>query len=148
MGRVRQRLNAQIEPVKIFRNPWSDNHLLYEGKLSDQGFDINRIIHNRNSFLPRIQGRFDQLPDKGTAIYITLSYCPSVRWFIGLWSSSWFALFLLGALFGDLSWQEALMFFAVPLLGLLMFSGYFWMEARRDRREISSVILGTYSNPV
>lgn len=54
---VVQRLNAQVEPTKVFR--FSNKHLPYQGTISESGFQISHIIHYRNSFLPVIRGRFE-----------------------------------------------------------------------------------------
>ena len=43
----------------------------FEGTVSEEGFQIKRIIRYRNSFLPIIQGRFSSL-GKGVRIEVTL----------------------------------------------------------------------------
>jgi hypothetical protein len=51
-----QRLAAEVEPPRIFRW-WFGNHKPYQGNVVGDAFSIRRVIHNRNSFLPRITGR-------------------------------------------------------------------------------------------
>ncbi|MHC5676375.1 hypothetical protein [Nostoc sp.] len=51
---VLQRLNAFVGSTKAFR--FSRKHAPYQGTISESGFQISRIIHYRNSFLPVIQG--------------------------------------------------------------------------------------------
>jgi hypothetical protein len=52
---VRQRLAEVIEPRRMFRF-FSGNHKPYQGELNDYRFEVTRIIHYRNSFLPVIKG--------------------------------------------------------------------------------------------
>ena len=52
---VHQRLAEVIEPKRMFRF-FSGNHKPYQGKLNDDRFEVTRIIHYRNSFLPVIKG--------------------------------------------------------------------------------------------
>ncbi len=76
---VLQRLNAKVEPTKIFR--LSRKHAPYEGKISEQGFLISRIIHHRNSFLPIIQGRFE-VQNQQTLIHVKMKIDPFVMSFL------------------------------------------------------------------
>jgi hypothetical protein len=51
-------LQKIVEPSKTFRWPYSKGHLYFEGTVEGERFSISRIIGYRNSFLPRIEGRF------------------------------------------------------------------------------------------
>lgn len=52
LAEVKQRLAKQTEEPKLVRWHFSYNHAHYQGTISDTGFEIRRIIHYRNSFLP------------------------------------------------------------------------------------------------
>jgi len=53
---LRNRINQNIEPKKIFRIGFKNKNTKYEGCLNGNNFEINRIISYRNSFLPKIKG--------------------------------------------------------------------------------------------
>ncbi|MCP4370227.1 MAG: hypothetical protein GY797_19255 [Deltaproteobacteria bacterium] len=72
---VRQRLTEVVEPkhaknrkLSIFS---STDHLPYEGKINDNYFEINRIIHYKNLSLPIIRGEIVSDLD-GSSIKITM----------------------------------------------------------------------------
>lgn len=82
-------LHEQIEPKKHFRlsNFFSQKELKpYEGKIYENSFIINRIITYKNSFLPRIQGRFKNQYGSGSQITITMRIKILPFIFISLWS--------------------------------------------------------------
>jgi len=64
---------------------WSEKRAeLFEGVVSDEGFQIKRIIDYRNSFLPVIQGRF--YPHvKGVRVEITMRLHVAVLVFSVVW---------------------------------------------------------------
>ena len=45
-------------PRDLFQEPHILNGKFYEGKVSSQGFEIQRIIYTRNTFLPVLYGKF------------------------------------------------------------------------------------------
>ena len=45
-------------PRDLFQEPHIIGNKFYEGKVSNQGFEIQRIIYTRNSFLPVLYGKF------------------------------------------------------------------------------------------
>lgn len=59
---------------------------LFEGVVSDEGFQISRIIGYRNSFLPVIQGRFYPYV-KGVRVEITMRLHVAVLIFSIVWLS-------------------------------------------------------------
>ena len=138
---------ATLEPhIEAPRMRWgfSRKHSSYTGTLSDSGFEIRRIIHYRNSFLPQIRGRFES-ESQGTTVHITMGLHPLVLVFLGVWGSIWYSLTLpialSGALTGDMQ-PEILLFLGAPLAVLLIFLGGFWSEAQRSRRELTQIIQG------
>ena len=136
---VLEKLAAHIEPSKTFRWSFSRDHAPYEGRISDTGFEIHRIIHYRNSFLPIIRGRFDPLPN-GTAIHITMGLHPVIIGFLGFWCLTWYSILIPVWLSGSMPNDVALIFLGCPTLGLFIFWCAFWYEANRSRRELIGII--------
>jgi len=104
LSAVIEKLDAQIEAPRAFRWDFSRNHAPYEGTISSSGFEIRRIIHYRNSFLPNIRGRFESSAE-GRLIRVTMKLHPFVIAFLLFWYSVWYSIsipfFLFGALSGD-----------------------------------------------
>ncbi|MBW4681427.1 MAG: hypothetical protein KME19_15125 [Microcoleus vaginatus WJT46-NPBG5] len=145
LSNVIEKLNAQIEAPKAMRWGFSRNHAPYEGTLNRSGFDIRRIIHYRNSFLPRVRGRFEALSHE-TLIHVTIGLHPFVIAFLLFWYAVWYSVsipfFLFGALSGDVDVFLAIQFVGMPILILFAFWWAFWYEANRSRRELTQIILG------
>ena len=138
---VLQRMATQIEPPKPIRWQFSGNHLPYEGTLSETGFQISRIIHHRNSFLPVIRGRFEPSPS-GTSVRITMRLHPYVIAFLGFWYLAWYSFFCPVWLTGAMPTAFALQFVGLPIVVLLVFWAVFWSEVYRSRRDLMQMILG------
>ncbi|MEM0981674.1 MAG: hypothetical protein AAGH78_15555, partial [Cyanobacteria bacterium P01_H01_bin.58] len=51
-------LSEQVEAPRL-RWGFKRDGARYTGTITDTGFTIHRVIYYRNSFLPRIQGRFE-----------------------------------------------------------------------------------------
>ena len=61
---VAVKILAEHVEKQRFRGFWSSkDHLFFEGVVDGRGFQIHRIIHHQNSFLPMIRGRFFQLSE-------------------------------------------------------------------------------------
>ncbi len=144
VSEVIRRLEAQIEARKAFRSYFSRDHAPYEGRIDSTGFEIYRIIHYRNSFLPNIRGQFESLPN-GTLIRVTMRLHPFVTAFLLFWFLVWYGatipIFLSGAMSGDVQ-SEALLFLGMPIVILFSFWCAFWYEANRSRQELRQVING------
>lgn len=70
---------------------------VFEGKIDKQGFEIQKIIHNRNSFLPVLYGRI--IPaDRGSRIEIKLTLNILVGVFSVIWLSAMSGAFVLLAI--------------------------------------------------
>ncbi len=67
---ARQKLSAVLEPRAIPRR-YTGTHLPYQGKLDSDRFEIRRIIHYKNSFLPVVRGKICAEQD-GSTIRITM----------------------------------------------------------------------------
>lgn len=136
-------LEAHIEAPRV-RWGFSRDHAPYTGTLTESGFEIHRIIHYRNSFLPRIRGQFEALP-QGTIVHVTLSLHPLVLAFLLFWLCTWYGILLpvavIGMLAGDVP-PEIVPFIGLPLLALVAFWGAFWYEAKRSQRDLAQIVHG------
>ncbi|MFZ1027139.1 MAG: hypothetical protein WAN66_13065 [Limnoraphis robusta] len=145
LSKIIEKLEAKIEPQKIIRWGFSRRHLPYEGTISHSGFQIHRIIHYRNSFLPLIRGKFESLPNE-TLVHITMRLHPFVMTFLifvfsTLYSLS-LAVFFSEILSGNVPVFEAVLFLGFPLFTLFSFWCVFWYEVNRSRRELTQIIQG------
>ncbi|MFA6713805.1 MAG: hypothetical protein WCS27_00405 [Victivallaceae bacterium] len=127
-------LKAKIEPRKLFR--FSSNHTTFEGNISQEGFEIRRIIHYRNSFLPVIFGKF-RPKASGTEVIIKMRPHGFVIAFMCVWFGG---VGLFGFIFflGVLSGKTSLFPTIFILIGMLVFgwalvSGGFWFEVRKQK---------------
>jgi WD40 repeat protein len=137
---VLDRLAAQVEPPRGFRLFVSQDHLPYEGTVSEEGFKISRIIHYRNSMLPVIRGQFEQSLDQ-TAVQINMTLHPLVLVFLGFFYLTWYSIAAPIALMSG--WNGlTLLFVGLPLVILVIFGCAFWFEAQHSRRELTQILLG------
>ena len=74
-------LGTYIGEPRVFRRRGDRDRTLYEGKISESGFEIRRVIHYRNSFLPAIRGQFEPSPS-GTIVRIRMGLHPVVAIFL------------------------------------------------------------------
>ncbi|MEM8806091.1 MAG: WD40 repeat domain-containing protein [Cyanobacteria bacterium P01_G01_bin.38] len=138
---VKQRLAGHIEAPKLLRWQFSRDHAPYQGTIFDNGFEIRRIIHYRNSFLPHIQGRFESKP-AGTDVHITMQLHPLVLAFMCAWGGLWYMGALPIAFFGGISIITGLAVLALPLAMLSLFLGAFHYEAERSHRDLTQLLTG------
>ncbi|MBD2453800.1 hypothetical protein H6G80_06885 [Nostoc sp. FACHB-87] len=136
---VVQRLSANIEPRQAFR--FSRQHTLYQGTISDDGFQIMRIINYRNLFLPMIRGRFEAQP-RQTLVHIQISVNNVVMAFLGLWLFIWCNTVSPITFTDETPHFVAALFVAMPILIVLIFWIAFWSEANRSRAELTKIIQG------
>ncbi len=137
-------LATHIEEPQVFRWKRPRHHAPYAGTLSESGFEIRRIIHYRNSFLPKIRGRFESSAD-GTIVRITQSLHPVITVFSLFWLSTWYSIAIPICLSGWLSEDlglEILLPLGMPIVIFSIFGFAFWSEADRSRRELTQMILG------
>ena len=73
---------AQVEPRRWLR--WGRGSGAFEGTVDEHGFDVQRIISYRSSFLPRIRGEIRAQP-QGSSISITMTLSGSTLLFIPIW---------------------------------------------------------------
>ncbi len=136
---VLQRLNAKVEPVKAFR--FSKKHAPYQGTISEEGFQISRIIHHRNSFLPMIRGRFE-VQSHQTLVHVKMSIHTFVKVFLVCWFCFWYSAVIPITLVGAMPYHMTAIFVVMPMLMLIILGLAFWSEANRSRRELSQIIQG------
>lgn len=138
-----KRLNEVTEPKKMIR--WTGifaekNHLAYEGTIEESTFSINRIIDNRNSFLPQITGSIQKESDKSCSITLKMRLHIFVLVFMGIWLSvvGIVSIAVLSSLFFIDGNQEFNIGFLIPffmfLFGLLLPTFAFRYEANKSKR--------------
>lgn len=130
---VLTRLSGFVEPKKygLGRNPIKD----YEGSVNENSFEISRVIRNRNSFLPQINGAV-QKNNNGTQIDVAMKLHAFVLLFLIVWCS--FALFFfIGITVRDIGNKEISVEFFMPLLMLLFVYALtmvgFKMESKKSK---------------
>lgn len=142
LHRVIERLEAHIEPPKVFRWSFDTKHAPYEGAVSESGFTMNRIpIGRRNGCIPQIKGRFKTHPG-GTVVHLTLALSPGVLIFLGCWSLLWFSFTPLMWFSGSMDSSLALQFLVMPFFILVFLWVTFWLEVERCRNDLQRFILG------
>ncbi|MCJ7935297.1 MAG: hypothetical protein MUW56_17145 [Chryseobacterium sp.] len=127
------KLSGFVEPKKFGfgRNPIKE----YEGSVDNNRFEINRIIKNRNSFLPQISGTIQKNND-GTQIEVTMKLHAFVFFFLIVWCS--LALFFFICLcVRDIRDKEISVDFFLPLFMLLFVYALtmlgFKMESKKSK---------------
>lgn len=148
---VRQRLAAEVESRSIFRQSiWRRDHRFFAGRVEENGrFQINRVIHYRNSFLPYIYGEI--VNDLGaTRIKLRLHPHPVVMILMPIFLGVFFFTFVgAGLLSGDLAQN---LWVAWPILGffLLFYTiivGFFNFEVNKARRHLEEIFQAdTFTN--
>jgi len=76
---VVKRLERQIAPVFSYMIQVKSTDKPFKGKVSDNGFEMMRVVSGRNSWLPFIKGQIE-LTSEGSLIQISLSW----HWIINL----------------------------------------------------------------
>jgi len=136
-----QRLAAHVEPRKL-RWRLSHNHKFFTGTVENGRFNINRIIHYRNSFLPIIVGQIhDDLDTTRIEITMRLSYLviAFMALFIPFWAFASFD-FLFSPESSNPTSFAAFFGFLVLFYGISMiFYNYEVNKARQHLEEIFQV---------
>lgn len=136
-------LENHIEPYRL-EILVSRHQTPYAGKLSESGFEIRRVVGYRNSFLPKIIGRFEPQPD-GTRIHLKMHLHPLVSVFLGIWFVIWYAIAIplnLSEAFVGMPIYGRVVFLTAPLLVLLVAWWVFWAEVRRSQQDLMQIIQG------
>ncbi len=136
--KVRQKLESVIDPRSYLRT--TRDHAFFEGVVEQNSFNIRRIVHYRNSFLPVILGNIQDKSDH-TLIHIRMRLHGVVITFLIIW--------LLIVIFSGLAFDSALfsnprlsiMLLLIPLIyAISIFS--FHREARKARIYFEVLFLG------
>ncbi|WP_231865465.1 hypothetical protein [Nostoc sp. PCC 7120 = FACHB-418] len=135
---VVQRLRANIEPPKALR--FSRKHLTYQGSISEEGFQIIRIINYRHSFFPVIRGRFEEQSQQ-TLIHVQMSVDNAAMAFLGFWLLFWYSA-IVPTTVTDMPSQMTALLLGMPILMLIIFWVAFWSEVKRNHTELSDIIQG------
>jgi hypothetical protein len=137
-------MRQNVEPKKWLR--FSRSHKLFEGDVSSAGFKIMRIIHYRNSFLPVIQGTFEQ-GDEGTRINIRMRLHQLVMAFMCFWFGGVGIAMLVtaGGLFTGKTEHSLVLLIPIGmfLFGWGLTSISFWIEVKKARRLLSNILQET-----
>ena len=134
-------MRQNVEPKKWLR--LSRSHKLFEGDVSSAGFKIMRIIHYRNSFLPVIQGTFEQ-GDEGTKINIKMRLHRLVMAFMCFWFGGvGIGMLAIGSGLVTVKTDHSLVLL-IPV-GMFLFgwgltSVSFWVEVKKARRILSKIL--------
>jgi hypothetical protein len=137
-------LSEHVEPKRFWRNPFSREHKRYQGVVSAEGFEMSRIIHHRNSFLPLIKGRLHP-STRGTLVEIKMSLHPVVAVFMVLW----LGFVAIGSLAGVTTWLAAprdvvrLAPLGMFAFGYLLCTLSFKWEVRKERRALVELLGGS-----
>lgn len=140
---VQKRLADNIEPKKFIRStlPGFISQKPYEGKITGNTFQCNRIIVHRNSFMPIIHGKFES-DSTGTKIYITMRMVLFIYLFMAVWFGGilvWFYLALAQNISGKAS---SMWICALPMLaagyGLMIWG--FKSEANQSKKFLADLL--------
>jgi len=128
-----QALRARLEPVRMFRARWPNraNDKRFEGKISDDGFEVRRVLGYNNPFAPRATGLVNGA-GVGSVIQVTMK--PSI--IVVGFATLWLALGLIGIGFGGGEFWMGALLVAMLYVGLML---GFWMEAPRQERVLREI---------
>lgn len=128
-----QALRARVEPVRMFRARWPNkaNDKRFEGKLSDGGFEVRRVLGYNNPFAPRVTGVVNGA-GVGSVIQVTMKPSIMVVGFAALV----LALGLSGIAFGGGEFWMGALLVAMLYIGLML---GFWMEAPPQERVLREI---------
>jgi hypothetical protein len=140
---VQARLRDAVEPRKSLRWP-SGDHKAFEGEVRASGFELERIIDYRNSFLPRVRGTITP-STRGTRLAGTMRLHDVVAAFMIIWLTAVGGACLLfvphAASAGSLE-PAALIPLGMLVVGLVLPVAAFIPEARKARRLLAELVEG------
>ncbi|AFY99438.1 hypothetical protein [Calothrix sp. PCC 6303] len=136
---VLERLNANVEPIQRLR--LSRKHALYQGTVTDLGFQISRIINYKNSFFLLVKGQFETQFNQ-TLIHVKISIHPFVISYLVFFFLFWYSAFVPIVLTDPLLEHMIPLFIGIPIPSLFIIWLAFWSEAKRNRKDLSAIIQG------
>ncbi len=139
---VTTRLSNYIESrkVRMFKNNPTKE---YEGFISDNKFEINRIIKGRNSFLPQIIGTIQKFNEE-TQIEVKMQLHWAVKAFLIFWCSS-VIFFLIITLMKGMS-IEILFPISMLLFAYLLTMLGFKSESKKSKNDLKRIFEARISN--
>ncbi|MCT7970876.1 hypothetical protein [Laspinema olomoucense] len=146
---VLKKLSEVVTPTS---NPiqfrWRRSKKPYQGQIAEHSFKIYRVIYNRNSFLPEIEGQI-QAHGRGSQIKIEIKLHPFVIIFMSLWliMLAVVALMILGeGLFKEIFNLAFLMPMGMLILGLALPRIAFFPEAKKSQKFLLELFQGQEDN--
>jgi hypothetical protein len=137
---VQARLRAAVEPRKSLRWP-SGDHKAFEGEVRASGFELERIIDYRNSFLPRVRGTITP-STRGTRLAGTMRLHDVVAAFMIVWLTAVGGACLVFVPRAGSLEPAALIPLGMLVVGLVLPVAAFIPEARKARRLLAELVEG------
>lgn len=146
---ARKRLESIVVPTpslsKFFWNTF-DNMFKksgadqFTGTVNDQGFQLRRVIHYRNSFLPVVKGKFEQ-GTVATKVDVKMTLHPAVMVFIFIWFGGVITIGIIPMLgmLKDGFPPDLLFPIGMLLFGWLLTQFSFVFEARKAKKILSQL---------
>ncbi len=147
---VEQRLAAEVEPRQLFRWGFSRDHKFFAGTVENGKFNINRIIHYRNNFLPIITGQIhNDLNTSRIEVTTRLSYfiIGFMALFIPFWAFISFG-FLVSPETGNGGAGSFTLFFSFLILFYGISMVFYNYEVNKARRYLEEIFQAGGSNPI
>lgn len=128
-----QALAAHVEPVKWFRFGWPNkaNDKRFEGVVSGDSFEIQRVMGYRNSFAPAVRGEVKSAGAM-TQIVITMRPMLIALIFIGVWIFASITVLITAGPVGVISIVMMLFLYAMVM-------GGFWFEANKQEATLREI---------
>ncbi len=128
---------AQIPSFSVFRKVHDKP---FEGKFTENGFRVKRVIHYFNSFIPIVKARFSRSLE-GTTVTVQMFPHPMSYFFI-------FAVTVFGLIFGyavgSFSSERTSLVLILPvvfgILSYIVVCCGFWFEAKQAKKELMRLI--------
>ncbi len=143
---VEYRLKENIQPKRgiELRLTKPKNQKAFEGVLTQNGFQIQRVITGKNSFLPQIEGTIQEGMN-GTKIQIDLTIHRFVIVFMTIWLVM-IGFSLIGTIYGIITQDTNPMFAFVPLImiafGIGMVHFGYGSEKKKSVDELKRILDG------
>jgi hypothetical protein len=135
---VLQRLNAKVEPPKIFEF-YTRHTALYAGTITSKSFQI-RTVHRSESFSPIIRGRFE-IQSHQTLVHVQISMSRFDKACFPFVYLIWVSM-LFSALRDSMSFPVVILCVGLPLLLLIGILRGFQSVVNRNFNELSQIIKG------
>ena len=147
---VEKKLRENIQPKRgiELRLTRPKNQKAFEGTLFGDSFQIQRVIHGRNSFLPQINGTLKEGAN-GTKILMDLKIHGFVIVFLAFWLGG-VGLTLIGAIYAMVTQGVKPVFVVVPLVMFAFGVGlaYFGFNTEKEKSisELKKIVDGRTRN--